>query len=395
MNTFSSPIRFILVSSFFMTLGHFAVYAFLAIHLSTFLHFSPVQVGTTLTIMTITSRVIPLFSGILADRMGYIVMMTIGMILRGIGFICLGVFSEFHTISIAAALIGFGTAFYEPAARAIFGSQPAHARKDMFTYLNLAFNGGAIIGPIAGVFLLKWNPLYPFLLTGLLMLLFSFLIFLLRSHFHVAKAETELLSGLKTAVQNKHFLSFSLIMIFFYIMFTQLTVALPLHMNNISHNQNLSGLVITVNALTGLIFMISFKKIFHKYNTISIVKCGVLLMGISFLLIPFFSHPYWLFGCVILFTIGETLVLPNADIAVANYSNGTYTATYFGFYQLSLAAGFIIGNYTGTWFTAKLQDMYTPWIIFGVIGIIGSSFLHLLKKSTQKYTEELCVKTNS
>ncbi|KEK23296.1 MDR family MFS transporter [Bacillus gaemokensis] len=389
MNNFSMPIRFILISSFFMAFGYFAVYAFLAIYLSSFLHFSAVKVGTILTIMTITSRVIPLFSGIIADKVGYMIMMTSGLLLRGIGFIGLGIFSEFHTISISASLIGCGTAFYEPAARAIFGSQPASIRKDLFTYLNLAFNGGAIIGPIAGGLLLMWNPLYPFLFTGLLMLIFSIFLYLLRSHFRISTANVQLLSGLKAVFENKQFFSFSFIMIFFYIMFTQLTVALPLHMTNISHSSKLGGLVITMNAITGVLFMIVFRKIFHRYNTLSIIKFGVLLMGISFLLIPVSQHPYWLFVCVILFTIGETLVLPNADIAISDYSNESYTATYFGCYQLSLAAGFMIGNYTGTWFTAYMQGIYIPWFIFGAMGVTGFVLLHILKNMKQKQEKEM------
>ena len=389
MKNFSIPIRFILISSFFMAFGYFAVYAFLAIYLSNFLHFSTMQVGTILTIMTITSRVIPLFSGIIADKVGYMIMMISGLLLRGIGFICLGIFSEFHTISISASLIGFGTAFYEPAARAVFGSQPARIRKDLFTYLNLAFNSGAIIGPIAGSLLLIWNPLYPFILTGSLMLLFAVLFYLLRNHFQVSTENVQLLSGFKVVFENKHFLSFSGTMIFFYIMFTQLTVALPLHMTNISHNEKLGGIVITMNAITGVLFMIAFRKIFHKYNTLSIVKYGVLLMGISFLLIPLFQDPYWLFVCVILFTIGETLVLPNADITIANYSNESYTATYFGFYQLSLAIGFIIGNYTGTWLTSQMQGTYTPWFILGTLGVTGFILLHILKNMEQKHEKEM------
>lgn len=391
MKNFSIPIRVILISSFFMAFGYFAVYAFLAIYLSSFLHFSAMQVGTILTIMTITSRVVPLFSGIIADKVGYMIMMISGLLLRGIGFICLGIFSEFHTISISASLIGFGSAFYEPAARAVFGSQPAHFRKDLFTYLNLAFNSGAIIGPIAGSLLLLWSPLYPFILSGSLMLLFAIIFYLLRSHFQVSTENVQLLSGLKAVFENKHFLSFSFIMIFFYIMFTQLTVALPLHMTNISHSTKLGGLVITVNAITGVLFMVVFRKIFHKYNTLSIVKCGVLLMGLSFLLIPLVPHPYWLFGCVILFTIGETLVLPNADITIANYSNESYTATYFGFYQLSLAIGFMIGNYTGTWFTSSFKGMDTPWIIFGGIGLFGFVSLHFFKNTAQKHKTDLLI----
>ncbi|KFM99893.1 MFS transporter [Bacillus clarus] len=379
MKSLSIPIRFMLVSSFFMAFGYFAVYAFLAIYLSLFLHFSAMQVGTILTVMIITSRVVPLLSGIIADKIGNIIMMIFGLLLRGIGFVCLGIFLDFYAISISASLIGFGTAFYEPAARAVFGSQPAHLRKDLFTYLNLAFNSGAIIGPIAGSFLLLWNPIYPFILAGSLMLLFAILLYFLKAHFQVSTENTPILSGLQVTLKNKHFLSFSFIMTFFYIMFTQLTVALPLHMTNISHSSQLGAFVITINATTGVLFMILFRKIFHKYNTLSIIKYGVLLMGISFLLIPLFQHPYWLFCCVILFTIGETLVLPNADIAIANYSNESYTATYFGFYQLSLAFGFMIGNYTGTWFTSNMQRMHTPWIVFGTLGIIGFIALHILK----------------
>lgn len=179
-------------------------------------------------------------------------------------------------------------------------------------------------------------------------------------------------------------------------MFTQLTVALPLHMKNISNSNQLATLVITINAITGVIFMELFRKLFHTYNTLSIIKYGILFMGISFLLIPLFQHPYWLFICVILFTIGETLVLPNADIAIANYSNETYTATYFGFYQLSLAFGFIIGNYTGTSFTSNLSGMYTPWLIFGGIGLIGFISLHILnmKKDFLKKIYAYCKNTN-
>ncbi|WP_439022062.1 MDR family MFS transporter [Bacillus thuringiensis] len=396
MKSFSTPIRFMLISSFFMSFGYFAVYAFLAIYLLTFLHFSAFQVGTVLTVMIITSRVIPLFSGLIADKIGYIIMMITGLFLRGIGFISLGICSDFYTISISSALIGFGTAFYEPAARAIFGSQPAHLRKNLFTYLNLSFNCGAIIGPIAGGFLLLLDPIYAFSLTGSLMLLFAFIFYLLKTHFQVTTENTSITLGIQTILQNKSFLLFSFIMIFFYIMFTQLTVALPLHMKNISNSNQLATLVITINAITGVIFMVLFRKLFHKYNTLSFIKYGILLMSISFLLIPLFQHPYWLFICVIFFTIGETLVLPNADIAIANYSNESYTATFFGFYQLSLAFGFIIGNYTGTWFTSNLNGMYTPWLIFGGIGLIGFISLHILniKKGFPKEDIYLCNDTN-
>ncbi|MEM5635784.1 MFS transporter [Bacillus toyonensis] len=231
---------------------------------------------------------------------------------------------------------------------------------------------------MAGGFLLLLDSIYAFFLTGSLMLLFAFIFYLLKNHFQVTTENTSITLGIQAILQNKPFLLFSFIMIFFYIMFTQLTVALPLHMKNISNSNQLATLVITINAITGVIFMVLFRKLFHKYNTLSIIKYGILLMGISFYSSLYSSTPIGLFICVILFTIGETLVLPNADIAIANYSNESYTATYFGFYQLSLAFGFIIGNYTGTSFTSNLNGMYTPWLIFSGIGLIGFISLHIL-----------------
>ena len=195
------------------------------------------------------------------------------------------------------------------------------------------------------------------------MLIFALIFYLLKNHFQVTTENTSITLGIQAILQNKSFLLFSFIMIFFYIMFTQLTVALPLHMKNISNSNQLATLVITINAITGVIFMVLFRKLFHKYNTLSIIKYGVLLMSISFYSFLYFHTHIGSFICVILFTIGETLVLPNADIAIANYSNELYTATFFGFYQLSLAFGFIIGNYTGTSFYIQLKRVYTPWLI--------------------------------
>ncbi|MGR4030180.1 MFS transporter, partial [Bacillus sp. ZZQ-131] len=57
---------------------------------------------------------------------------------------------------------------------------------------------------------------------------------------------------------------------------------------------------------------------------------------------------------------------------------------------------FIIGNYTGTSFTANLSGMYTPWLIFGGIGLIGFISLHILnmKKDFLKKIYAYCKNTN-
>ena len=78
MKSFSTPIRFMLISSFLclLVILQYTHFSYLSINLSPF---SAFQVGTVLTVIIITSRVIPLFSGLIVDKIGYIIMMIAGL----------------------------------------------------------------------------------------------------------------------------------------------------------------------------------------------------------------------------------------------------------------------------------------------------------------------------
>jgi MFS family permease len=364
-----------LTSGFFLNFAGFAVFSFLAVYLSNSIGLTPWETGTVLSLLTLSSRALPLFTGIMGDQLGYKRMMGIGLFLRGIGFVVLAYAPSFLEVSVAILLIGIGAACYEPAALAFFSQEEnPSVRKKSFIYLNLALNGGAIAGPLLGGFLVITDPSLPFLLSASIF----FVLFIVQSIYlpkHTkarGSGKGAIFSGIRHILNNKRFLFFCFSMVFFWFMYAQLTVALPLHMFALSNKEHLVSLVITVNALSGLIFMAAFNRIYMKTSALFLSSIGTLIMALSFLCIGFFPNPIWLIVCIVGFTVGETLVLPSADISVSDFADESYSGAYYGFSDLSFAVGATLGNFSGAFLlNAYKPESMIPWVTFACVGLFG------------------------
>ncbi|PLR75328.1 MFS transporter [Bacillus sp. V3-13] len=385
-------LKIILLSAFIMNVAGFAVMSFLAIHLSLNLDYSAAETGTILSLLTVVSRGVPIVAGGLGDRFGYKHMMVSGLLIRGTGLIMLGTSQSFYMLILAAVLTGIGSALYEPSAMAFFSSESNESiRRKAFSYLNICLNAGAIIGPLLGGSLLLVDPGYPFILSGFIFYILSLIQSMKIKANCLTQKHQSFLDGMLDIKKNKLFLYYCFAMTFFWFMFAQLTVSIPLYMYNISHNEHMTGLVITVNAISGLIFMVLFRRLYGKFNSLRLVSAGILVMLLALAAISLKASSYWLLACVILFTIGETLVLPSSDLAVSNFTRNKFHATYFGFFEISFAVGATGGNYFGAYFTTSLQDRSWPWLVLAAVGAIGFCFLHHLSikmKSRVIYKKE-------
>ncbi|REE67337.1 MFS transporter [Paenibacillus taihuensis] len=293
----------------------------------------------------------------------------------------LAFFNTFTPVSIAALLIGTGGACYEPSALALFANSSegsTNATRKTFIQLNLALNAGAITGPLLGGILFTDAKLL-FLISASLF----FCLFLLQRKLlpalkpNIQSREQTFSSGLKSILNNKPYLLFCLAMVFFWFMFTQLTVAFPLHMFHLTGKPDLVFWVVTINASVGLLFMFASQKWLAKKDIKDALRSGFHIMTIAMTLIGLISSPSWLIFCLILFTIGETLVLPTSDAAISEFSKGRHYASYYGFFELSFAVGATLGNYVGTAFFSNDNNSIIQWLIFGLAGLIGSSLLKL------------------
>jgi len=324
---------------------------------------------------------LPLFTGLLGDRFNHKVTLVIGILLRGLGFIGYGFFDTFSGLLLASAFVGIGGALYDPSVMTIFASQEQEKRKKSLTFLNQALNAGAVLGPMFAAGLLIFNPTIPFLISGAILLMISItLVYNLRS-IETKKSTSNLLESIKQITGNKAYIKYLLIMMLYWIAFTQLSVSIPLHVYNLTGDSKIISTVYIVNGITGLLFMFFLRHLFIKNHALSLIKKGLLITGASLIALPLFMNIPWLLLIIVVFTLGETLILPSSDIAIADFSNEKNTGGYYGLFELSFAGGTIIGTYMGTFLMN--QNAVLPWIIYGAVCLIAFVLIQFSLKTHQ------------
>ncbi|MEH7030057.1 MFS transporter, partial [Bacillus wiedmannii] len=78
--------------------------------------------------------------------------------------------------------------------------------------------------------------------------------------------------------------------------------------------------IFIINGVSGLLLMFFLRKLFINQDPMILVKLGVLIMGVAIGMIPLVPSIYWMLFCVFLYTLGETLTLPGAEMTVAQFS---------------------------------------------------------------------------
>ncbi|MEK7017870.1 MFS transporter [Bacillus sp. FSL R9-9410] len=393
MTTLKIPvsIRILLAAVLFMNTGSFMIMPFFAIYLTDSLHFSPLELGTILTTILISQRGLSVITGFIGDRGSHTIHVLLGVIVRGLGFWLFVYAEDFWFIVLSSFCIGLGGALFDPSVTAFFASQKEELRKKTFTYFNQMLNAGVIIGPAIGALLVKMNPIYPFVIAGISMMILAFAVFVYRKQYpETIKDNKNISESVKYAFSNTLFLTFIGVMILFWIMFAQLNISFPIKAYALSRNKELVSSIFIVNGISGLIFMFFLRKLFIKTNPIVMVKVGVLIMGTSIAMIPFIPSIYWMLCCIFLYTLGETLALPGGEMAVAQFSTNRPAGLFFGMFQTSWALGGSIGNYFGAWLN-KFNHTYWAWFIYFLIGILAFILFHLIyrKMETKKESFQL------
>lgn len=128
------PIKVLLTAVLFMNTGSFMIMPFLALYLTNDLHFSSWEVGTILTTILVSQRGLPIFTGFIGDRVSHTVNVIVGVMVRALGFGAFVFANSFWSVTIAAFLIGFGGALFDPSVTAFFTSQKETVRKNIYLF---------------------------------------------------------------------------------------------------------------------------------------------------------------------------------------------------------------------------------------------------------------------
>lgn len=363
-------VKLLLTSVMLLNTGSYMIVPFLALYLSQTLHFTPWQTGTVLTANLLCTRVLPLLSGLLGDRTGHSTLLALGVTVRGLGTLGFALFDTFPALLISAVVLGMGSALHGPSINAILAAQPEAVRVRAFTFYNQAINLGVVAGPALGTLLLTRDPTWPFALGSALLIALGVGLWTRRGHYTTALTSPPPLASLGKVLQDRAFLMFGGVMVVFFLLLTQLSVALPRRAFVVGGSEVAAGWAFLTNGIAGIVLMFALRRFFERRAPLELVRAGLLLIGLGLALVPVAPGVTWLLLCVAIYTLGETLALPGSQLQVAQAAPPTQSGVYFGAFQVFWAIGGTLGNYAGT--RLDVAGAVWPWLGFGLLAVLAA-----------------------
>jgi MFS family permease len=366
--------QYALASLFIVNGATYVAYPLLAVKLADVDHLSASRIGLILTAFLVAARMLPMAAGPIADRYDPRAVMLVGAITRGIGFVGLGLLHNQWLFLGAAVLAGAGAIFEAPVS-GLFAALPEPTRSRAFALENAVLNASVVGGPALAALLLRFGTELPFVCSGVLFLLVSFTVLAIEPPAQQPGAEHETgrsaFTHARTALRNRNFVLFWVLMLPWWFLFTQLGVALPIRSNAVA-GVSWIAMVYIVMGVAGLAVLPFVKTVIERLGARTSVAIGFLVVAAGLGSIGFSTNKWWLLGCVCFYMFGETAVLYGSQLIIAGFADARTRASYFGIYAGSWAVGGGVGNFLGAYLTTQPLTA-TAWLVFGAVGIVGSA----------------------
>lgn len=338
--------------------------------------FSPVEKGTIMGTGSMLLYFLPIFTGAIADKIGYKKVLLLAFLIYASGFYMIQQFSSFEMVFISFIWICVGGAFFKPIISAtISKTTTAETASIGFGIFYMMVNIGGFIGPfVAGIVLGKgWN--FVFMLS-IIAIAINFLITLL--FFKDLKQEKVSTPLLQSIVQpfknifimliNWRYTMFLLIMSLFWAAFNQLYYTFPIFVEDWVNTTTIyngihsifptfaqligtsSGTIsaVTLSSMDSfyiIAFQIMVSAFVMRFKPLNAMMGGIFVLSIGlFLMFGFQSGWIILFGMLI-FGLGEMSSSPKFTEYVGNIAPADKKALYMGSSFLAIALGHQIAGF--------------------------------------------------
>ncbi len=326
--------------------------------------------------------------GFLAEKVGYLRIQILAMLVSGLVFISMYFCSEYFQFILLTFLVSATADTFRPANMASvpwFSSEENRTRS--IALIRLAINLGISIGPAVGGFLaitlgyasLFWVDGITCIAAGIFM--FSFLGIKdpnIRngSNKELASEEIETVSSeLITNEPDKASPKFwwLVISIFFWsFAFFQIIYGFTVFMKeDLLFDEFTIGLFYTLNGLIIFFIEMPVVQVLQKKKTVPILNVGIVLCAISFIFLFLGTPQLLLFpiGYILFITFGEIFYLPFTNTLALNYTPEKSRAKYMSYYSLAFSISHVLGPLLGLWLADK-YGFQTLWVLCSLVMIV-------------------------
>ena len=375
----------LLVDTFFMWGGFFMVIPLISVHYVDGLGWSAAAIGLVLAVRQLTQQGLTVVGGMLADRVGAKWLICAGLLLRAAGFAWMAAATTFPLLLLTATLAALGGALFDSPKSAAIAALTDERNRPRFYALQGAISGvGMAVGPLAGALLLPYDfalvalgAAFCFLITFLVTLLFL-------PPVRVASGDRGLTEGIALALRDRRFMLFNLLIMGYWFMWVQLSIALPLEARALAGTAAAVSWVYALNSGMSIALQYPLIRLAMRWlDASAILVLGMLLMALGLGLVAFAGGVAALLACVACFSLGALLVAPSQQTVTAELANPAALGSYFGVAALALALGGGLGNLAGGALYGlgrQLGAPALPWLVFAAVGLLAAGGLAALQR---------------
>ncbi|MGH9280039.1 MAG: MFS transporter [Acidimicrobiales bacterium] len=353
----------------------FMVVPFAVLYLADTLKLSAGQAGTVVAVLLLSSRLMAVGTGPLAERIGHRDSMALGLVVRGAGLGLFAVGRDWTVLAAAAGVAGVGGALYEPALNGLLARQPSGERLRLFATRNQLLNVGVAVGPPVGAAAVYLGSTAPFVVAALLTVVMGTAIWLVPDESSPAIDPVRARRGLRLhcakALRSRSFVRLCPILVLWWALFTQLTVSVPLAARAVGGSERWVGVVFLANGVTGVLALGVVRRLGRGIAPARLLTYGLSIAALGFTLLPLAPSGWWLISCIVLYTVGESLALPAVDLLVASCTDAETASTFFGLALAAWAVGGVVGVFLGSWLMAG-PGRVLPWVVYGGLGLAAT-----------------------
>ncbi|EQB85812.1 MFS family permease [Clostridium punense] len=328
-----------------------------------------------------------ILGGLLSDRTGRKTTMVIGSLAQAFGLFGYSMLNNISMLLTSSIIIGIGSGMYAPTAKAAIASlasDSSEVRTTAFSLRGIAANIGVCIAGILIFFLSKLSSNITFYVsTGVYIALAGYTWIFLPKDCGESDCPIIPPNSYLQIFKNKSFMIFSIISLFTWIIYSLLSLLLPLRGEAILANGKLVGTIWTITSVIVIVAQGFISKyILQKVNPLTAIFFGVLFFGGGIFMIGLSYNFVVLTLSSVIFLVGEMLMLPTTDSLTSQLAHPELIGAYFSIANLISGLGTAIGNFAGGRIVTAygIKNNLTPWFIFLIASVIVAVLVLFTKR---------------
>jgi len=353
------------------------VLPFLTLYLTVERKLSAGTAGLALTIYGVAAIIVAPLAGRISDRLGSLLIIKLSLFLSGLILFVFPFITSLSGILVFTAVWAFANESFRPPSMALIGRLTGPAQRKMaFALSRLAVNLGMSIGPVIGGFLAMRSFKSLFYVDGTSAILAGALIAVMpwRQARVEAVGEGESKPATPTAAElsysnvlrDRRFLYFLLAMLPVEMVFFQPLAAMPLFIVRDLHISEAGfGMLLAINTVLIILTEVPLNSAMSNWSHRSTIALGALLVGTGFGGLAFSNGAGIVAITVVIWTLGEMILLPASSAYVSDLAPAAQTGAYMGLYTMGFSLAFAIGPWLGVQILEKLGPVAVWSFTFG------------------------------